>query len=227
VSQVLEDLRSGSSGNATTLQAVADMARRRGVSERDVLLMLRLFNELGIVMHHPEPALRHLVVLDPATFFVHPASLVVCQHHYHELQEHKRARRTLQYDYTKLCDQGLVSRRLLHLLWSGGQARKEDLEQLMVRHGLMFPLFETTNGDLSQEEQEFLVPAVLPQSTGGYGGEAMLRSIAAPVARAVVVFAEGAVMDEWRRRGHLRAAEAVGKGFLPDGLFAQVQCLHP
>ncbi len=223
--QVLEELRSGGRGSATTLAAVVEMAARRGVSERDVLLLLRLSNELGLVMHHPEPALRHLVVLDPATFFVHPASLVVCQHNYHELPEHARARRAMLYDYNKLSDQGLARRRLLRLLWSGGPARQEDLEQLMVRHGLMFPLLSAADGDLPQEEEEFLVPAVLPRSDAGDSGEAMLHGMATPVARALVVFAEGAVMDEWRRRGHLRAEEAAERGFLPDGLFAQVQPL--
>jgi hypothetical protein len=161
-------------------------------------------------------------VLDPASFFVHPASLVVCQHHYHELPEHARARRAMLHDYNRLCDQGLARRRLLRELWSGKQAQQEDLEQLMVKHGLMFPLLSAADGGLPQEEEEFLVPAVLPPSAAGGGGEAMLGGMATPVARAVVVFAEGSVMDEWRRRGHLRAAEAAEKGFLPDGLFAQV-----
>ena len=223
--QILEELRSGGRGNATTLAAVVEMAARRGMGERDALLMLRLFNELGLVMHHPEPALRHLVVLDPATFFVHPASLVVCQHNYHELPEHALARRTLLYDYNRLGEQGLASRRLLRLLWSGGQGRQEDLEQLMVRHGLMFPLLSAVDGDLPPEKEEFLVPAVLPRSAAGGGGEAILHCMSTPVTRAVVVFAEGAMMDEWRRRGHLRAEEAREKGFLPDGLFAQVRPL--
>ncbi len=221
--QVLEELRSEGSRSVTTLAAVVEMAARRGVGERDALLMLRLFNELGLVMHHPEPALRHLVVLNPATFFVHPASLVVSQHNYHELPEHARARRAMHYEYNRLGDQGLARRRLLRMLWSEQQARQEDLEQLMVRHGLMFPLVSATDGDRLQEEEEFLVPAVLPRSAAGNSGEAMLRGMATPVARAVVVFADGAVMDEWRRRGHLRAEEAAERGFLPDGLFAQVQ----
>jgi len=222
--QVLEELRSGGRGSATTLAAVVEMVARRGMGERDALLMLRLFNELGLVMHHSEPALRHLVVLDPATFFIHPASLVVCQHNYHELQEHVRARSAMLYDYNRLGDQGLARRRLLRLLWSGGPARQQDLEQLMVRHGLIFPLLSAADGgsDLPQEQEDFLVPAVLPRSAADSGGEAMLCGVAIPVARAVVVFAEGAVMDEWRRRGHLRAEEAAERGFMPHGLFAQV-----
>ncbi len=48
--------------------------------EREVLLMLKFYNEMGVVMHHQEPALRELVVLDPAEFLIVPATKVICSH---------------------------------------------------------------------------------------------------------------------------------------------------
>ena len=178
--------------------------------------------------HHPEPALRQLVILDPAVFLVAPASRIVCQHGFHELPEHVLARRKLLFDYRRLETRGLASRRLLRVLWGDRPAHQRDLELLMVRHGLMFPLLAAADAprdDSAADSEEVLVPAVLPRPPAG-GGEAALRAVgsdgAVSAVRAVVVFAEAPVMTSWRRVGYLSTAQAAGRGFLPAGLFAQV-----
>ena len=52
--------------------------------EDEALAMLKIFNDLGQLMHHSEPSLRHLVILDPANYLVEPASRIICQHEMHE-----------------------------------------------------------------------------------------------------------------------------------------------
>jgi hypothetical protein len=87
----LDGLRTEERGSLR-LEEVVAMAMRRGVptrpglsAEAETAAMLRLFNELGFLMHFPEPALRHLIVLDPAAFLVDAAARVICQHGYHKV----------------------------------------------------------------------------------------------------------------------------------------------
>lgn len=52
--------------------------------EGEALAMLKYFTEMGFMMHHLEPALRHLVILNPAEAVIAPASIVMCTHAIHE-----------------------------------------------------------------------------------------------------------------------------------------------
>jgi hypothetical protein len=88
----LDGLRAERRGSLRREEVVA-MARRCGLptepglsAEAEAEKMLRLFSEMGHLMHFPEPALRHLVVLDPATFLVDAAARVICQHGYHKVR---------------------------------------------------------------------------------------------------------------------------------------------
>ena len=50
------------------LEAGEEVAGRHGLTSAEVPPMLRFFNELGLVMYHSEPALKHLVILDTAAY---------------------------------------------------------------------------------------------------------------------------------------------------------------
>ena len=95
----------------------------------------------------------------------------------------------------------------------------------MVKYGLLIPLLEKSMERNEQEKREehstkeYLVPALLPllareESTMGI----------APVVRAVFIFGLEEPLMEWRNRGYVRVEEVRSEGFLPSGLFAQVQC---
>lgn len=53
--------------------------------ENEVILMLKHFHGLGLLMHHDCPKLRDIVVLDTELCLVQPASIVMCQHGFHQL----------------------------------------------------------------------------------------------------------------------------------------------
>jgi GTPase SAR1 family protein len=43
----------------------------------EAMAMLKMYNDLGQLMHHSEPTLRHLVILDPANYLVEPKDRVL------------------------------------------------------------------------------------------------------------------------------------------------------
>ena len=96
----------------------------------------------------------------------------------------------------------------------------------MVKYGLLIPLLEKLTASKEQENlkehstTEFLVPALLPllareESTMGIS----------PVVLAVFIFGPEEPLIEWRNRGYVTVEEVRSEGFLPCGLFVQVQCL--
>jgi hypothetical protein len=238
---VLEKLRaevSTESKNNVHIQKVLEIAwTSESMDERNVLLMLRLFNELGLVMHHPEPALRHNVILDPASFLVEPASRIICQRNghglpdqsmLHHVQLHERARQMHPREYDLYYTQGRLSRRLLDILWSDRPLElRFDLELLMVRYGLIVPLLKElkacdsdtqTSQHGQSNDQEYLVPAMLPPSVQTQSPTTRMD----PVTRAIFFFARKEPLRRWRERGYLTSAEIRSEGFLPSGLFPQV-----
>ena len=206
-----------------TLKQVSDLAIECRVVEGHVERMLQLFSGLGFLMHHPEPSLRHLVILDPASFLVEPASRVVCCHRSgsHRTQKHQLARQKLPSDYEKLERMGGLSSQLLRLILEDKQQHMNDLVQLMVQYGLMVPLLNADTGTKEKDDSvpgfyEYLVPAVLPHTDAG----ALMGIL--PMARAVFTFSDRQILMVWRKRGFFTTGEAAKTGFLPAGLFAQV-----
>ena len=215
------------------LETVFELAAQCSIVEqRVVLLALQFFHELGLVMFHPESALRHTVIMDPLKFLVDPASRIVCQHGVHHIELHEKARQSWPLDYRKFVEHGRLSKRLLRSLWEDRQPHLEELTRLMVKYGLLIPLLEKSMESNEQENlkkldklkeksrSEYLVPARLPllvreDSTMGI----------TPVARAVFIFGLERPLMEWRNRGYVTVEEVLAEGFLPSGLFVQVRCL--
>ena len=132
------------------LTKVLELARKCGLPtmdlqfEAEVLLMLRLYHQLGVLMHHDTPSLWHLINLDPASFLVDPASRVICNHCFHELAVHKaaKAHRDFHHLNDQLCLSAQLDTRLLPILWQDCYNHVAELQLLMVKYGLMVPLLE-------------------------------------------------------------------------------------
>ena len=224
--KLLDQLRARSAASKSiTLGEVKVAASECGVVAVHVELALRLFNELGLVMHHPEPALRDLVVLDPASFLVEPAARVVCQYDIHAatLLWHSDAKIALPDDYNRLLRSGRLSRGLLKLIWSDRREHIEVLERLVVLYGLIV----RASGSLvdGSDAGEFIVPAVLPGTALNLTTFWRASDLPAARVRAVILFGEARYLGdngEWRNRGWATAEEVARDGFLPAGLFAQV-----
>ncbi len=89
--KVLERVQEKDRPSCLTFDEVIEICQECGMRstpgasvEGEVLVMLKIFNDLGQLMHHSEPTFRHLVILDPASYLVQPASRIICQHSMHE-----------------------------------------------------------------------------------------------------------------------------------------------
>jgi GTPase SAR1 family protein len=186
----------------------------------ETVLMLKFFDQMGLIMYHDEKALKHLVVLDPARFLVEPASRVICQHDIHENDALLKTRSERPQQY-KLLRQGILEREILEILWSDVVDR-HDLEMLMTKHQLIFPLTDDNGKD------RFVVPTLLPEWKTNQVDHHRARLVS------YFIFGHPDMINDCREKGYVLVDEAKGEGFLPKGLFAAVlgsivsecQCVH-
>ena len=186
----------------------------------EAVLMLKFFDQMGLIMYHDEKCLKHLVILDPPRFLVEPASLVICQHDIHETEALKKARYEKPVHYNKL-RRGILEREILEILWSNVVDRYE-LEMLMTKHQLIFPLTDKNGKD------QFLVPALLPEGPTNQVDHHRARLVG------YFIFGHSEILNDCREKGYVSVDQVKREGFLPKGLFAAVlgcivsecQCVH-
>jgi hypothetical protein len=146
---VLERVQEKDRPSCLTLDEVVEICQECGMPstpgasvEDEALAMLKIFNDLGQLMHHSELTLRHLVILDPANYLVEPASRIICQHDMHEnLNEFlQKARKKEDKLLTKLQERGFLDPKLLDIVWEDRLKDKQDLLTLLVKFGFFVPL---------------------------------------------------------------------------------------
>ena len=62
-----------------SLQEVAAAAERCGASAEEVPLLLAFLHDMGHLMWLDEPGLRDVVILDPVSYLVVPATIIICK----------------------------------------------------------------------------------------------------------------------------------------------------
>ena len=185
--------------------------------EQMVHLMLKYYSEMGMLMHHPDSALQHLVVLDPCKFFVMRAARVVCEHSMHSDEYMESARRERPRDYA-LMRHGRLNRDFLPRVWQDCEEHVADLELLMTKYGLIVPIVDA---DEDSDAQHYLVPALLDnQHTPS---DSIFEADPAQYVF-YVLFAHADVMENIRKRsrGYMVVDDAKVDAFLPSGLFASL-----
>lgn len=205
--------------NAITLTRVIGICQDSGMPslaqitlEDEVLTMLKFFHELGYVMHHNDPALKELVILDPISFSIKPTSRIMCKLDIHEDYFIEAARKNGGNLFGKL-SRGLLDRRLLSYFWSDCLQHQQELEALNVKYGLFIPIVDEEQADRC----EYLVPAQLPKTlTTSNSSEDKLV--------AFLVFSHSDIMEEWRgkKKGYVSVEDAKSQGFLPRCLFSVI-----
>ena len=185
--------------------------------EGEALAMLKYFTEMGFMMHHLEPALRHLVILNPAEAVIAPASIVMCTHAIHENEVLAEARARMPQLYS-LLRQGILDREILSILWRDFADTQTELEFLMTKYQLIVPIV----GDEEDSRTQFLVPALLPPASRV---QASADSSTSP-ARLVcyIIFGRAESLEPLRApsKGYVSVGEVAGKLFLPKGMFTAV-----
>ena len=202
------------------VEAICADCGMQGTADRGVvgeaLAMLKYFTELGLIMHHPDAALRHLVILNPAEAVIAPASIVLCSHDIHENDVLLEARTKMPQLYA-LLRQGILDQEILTILWKDYADMQTELQFLMTKYQLIVPIF----GDEEEDSRvRFLVPALLPAASPAQ------MSAGARLARLVgyVIFGRADDLKAVRAtsKGYVAVEEVRRKLFLPKGLFTAV-----
>ncbi|KAJ1430248.1 hypothetical protein B484DRAFT_395990, partial [Ochromonadaceae sp. CCMP2298] len=205
-----------------TLAEVEQAAAVCGMGKEELPALLRFLHGMGALMWHEDEALRDVVILDAVTYFVQPATLVICKHAptatdptLHLLPEHKSCRKALPGDFRNMTEKGIVTGQLLQMLLGGEAGR---IVTLMVKFGLLVPMQGEEEGadgagaggtgDLDPA-QEYLVPALLPccSSTGPW--------TSAPYSTCYVVLTASSSLHKITPLTH---KDLHSEGFLPRGL---------
>jgi hypothetical protein len=111
-----------------------------------------------------EPGLRDVVILDPVSYLVVPATIITCKltpdredGTHHIMASHLECERMHKREWMLLKHDGVLSVKLLPILWEQYQKRSEALQRLMVKFGLLVPLRSDAAGPVTQ----YLVPTLL------------------------------------------------------------------
>jgi GTPase SAR1 family protein len=199
-----------------SLDLVMSIAQQKGLPvtqlplEDEVLRMLKYFSELGLLMHHNRPTLRHLVVLDTLRCLVNPASIVMCQHSIHMLEVHEIARSTKGSAYLRLTTEGVLDKSLLDVLWVDCKDISQEVTELMVLYGLMVPLLEKAQCPFNQ----YLVPSLLPPVAS--------EAKAGVKSHCYFLFGTKEQTAIWDQRGNVASRVVALQGFCPSGLFSRL-----
>jgi hypothetical protein len=123
-----------------------------GMPEAELESALKLLHSLGVVIYFPEPGLREWVTLDPQ-FLVDQISAVVRDYDLHTLRHDKDAR-AMAAEWKALVSEGVVSEKLLRVLWRDVEAQRPLLTALLQKLDLACPL--------PGNPTRYLVPSALP-----------------------------------------------------------------
>ena len=180
-----------------------------------------------MLMWHEDPVLRDVVVMDPISFFISPATLVICKHKptdedpvYHSAPIHDKARRFFKDDFDDMVGKGLVSSRLLDLLLEDSGSNREYVIKMMLKYGLITRLLQRRNGSF---EISYLVPSLLPDmALPSTNISDMAFEWPADSYR---TFYFGFSASEYlEKQGVFSWSDLRGRGYLPIGLFERLIC---
>ena len=198
------------------VEAICADCGMQGTADRGVvgeaLAMLKYFTELGLIMHHPDAALRQLVILNPAEAVIAPASIVLCSHDIHENDVLLEARTKMPQLYA-LLRQGILDQEILTILWKDYADMQTELQFLMTKYQLIVPIF----GDEEDSRVRFLVPALLPAAS-----PAQMSADARLVGYVIFGRADDLKAVRATSKGYVAVEEVKRKLFLPKGLFTAV-----
>ena len=213
-----------------SFDSVARIAQECGVPsvpglslEDELVLLLKLLSEYGLLMHHSEPSLRNLVILDPFAFLVDPASRVICNHKYkgvvyHVPKEIEAAEQSSQLrDAVKdLRERAFLQQNLLMFVWNDiGADMIPKLKRLMAKYGLIVPVIDESGDSSSCIVPSLLKPKDFPSLQP--------RQQSVEAKHFFCVFGQSDSVDRWKKKSFLSLHDNAAKeGFLPKGLFIRI-----
>jgi GTPase SAR1 family protein len=177
---------------------------------RETRHVLDFFSKLGLLLYHT--AIPNLIVIRPAEFLFPYFTKFICDFKLHSIAEHKKARQHLRLDFKALVDKGILSNKLLELLWAGMEHLTE-VKDLMISFGLMVPICDMKCTEKS--EIEFLVPSILPVQPNPFIAQPILLS-------ACAIFDPD--MASMEHSGFISIEDFEQRMQVPDGIFSRLIC---
>jgi len=190
--------------------------------EIETRAMLQFFHELGRVMYFDEDAVKNLVILRPVDF-IFPVTRLICRHD--TLHKPSNPELTLRTDWQALVEKGILTRDLMHQLWSDRVEHCDELEYLMVKFGLMVPMKSSW---CSFHKDCYVVPAIHSheERKGSQFQKELLyrQEKKEQIFTFFMLFADREIMNKWEEDRCVTHEEAHNQGFLPDGVFPRLIC---
>jgi GTPase SAR1 family protein len=211
------------------LADVTAIAARCQVSDSEVPYLLAFLHDMGHLMWIDEPGLRDVVVLDPVSYLVTPATVIICKitpdkddptHHF--MAAHRECERMHKKEWTLLKHDGVLHVSLLPILWKDYLSHKDVLLQLMVKFGLLVPLRTVSNVKNAAQHDtpaisQYLVPTLL--SAAPSGDKNIMHWTDAPFSSCYFVFT---LSEDLSHNTTINAYDLRSTGFLPGGMFERI-----
>ncbi|CAJ1409359.1 unnamed protein product [Effrenium voratum] len=142
-----------------SMQDMKQIAEKQSLPGWQLLPMLQMFHELGVLFHFSTPQeLRDIVILQPQWLVTGMCQLIF-DWTLHEQEHHKQLKIEMKSAYDAWRHKGIVTRRLLDRLWERGY-EQPALKSFLVR------FMEEVALVCEVEPDTFLVPCLLPPSPG-------------------------------------------------------------
>jgi hypothetical protein len=225
-----------------TLAEVIAASASCNVSPVEIPLLLSFLHDMGHLMWLNEPELRDVVILDPLSYLVTPATIIICKltpdhddstHHF--MGVHRECDKHYKKEWTQLKQSGVLHVKLLPILWREYVEHTSNLLRLMVKFGLLVPLrsklaashteqsarlsgptLSSTNSS-AMEVTQYLVPTLL--ATAPHDDPAVLVWTDKPCVTGYFVFT---LLDDFADTCTLTAGDLKSSGFLPGGMFERL-----
>ena len=226
-----------------TFKKTESIAIENGVEKAAVPIFLSFLNKMGVVLWLNEEGLRDVVILDIITFFVEPASLIICNHiskpsdstiHHRNIQETCRKERPME--WSEMTQRGLVSQSLMKFLLSHKVEGNNIplVVSMMLKYGLIVRVEQGQDSHHvpAQSQQDlrhlhkqplltyYLVPALLPATVGDptMFQEDVWRNIKQDnTCYFIFTTAPESRLSKW-----YNTAKLQNEGFLPRGLMERL-----
>ena len=163
-----------------TLKEASKIATAHGIKECDVPVFLSFLNKMGEVLWLDEEGLRDVVILDVMTFFIEPASLIVCSHisNFSDSTNHLKkiqlaCSREFPLQWTEMNSGGMVDRGLVDILL-GKLVLVDNIPvviSMMLKYGLIVKdevkrakTMESEQSIVPMVSEVYMVPSLLPRT---------------------------------------------------------------
>eukprot|EP01038_Epipyxis_sp_PR26KG_P012515 gene12515-16785_t len=219
-------------------EQVGNIAINCGVPYDDIVIMIEFLHEMGFLMWNKDIDLRDIIILDPITYFVIPATNVICKHRptsgdptHHLSEHHKTVRKSNNSDWNIMIEKGIVTLKLLKMLLSESKFNIDSIIALMNKFGLIVPILLNNNNNNnnviiginndSSLVAEYLVPSIIPPISPNEFHHNNHINEEEWIHTGYFIFTTDPNLSN---KDYIHSSELKSKGFLPKGLFERLIC---